>query len=46
MAEEDTTEDLSVGELEEALQLALENEDYERASQIRDQINKLKNQGK
>ncbi len=46
MGEEDITEDLSVGELEEALQLALENEDYERASQIRDQINKLKNQGK
>lgn len=39
------TEELSLTELEEALNNALEEEDYEKASQLRDQINKLKNQG-
>jgi bifunctional DNase/RNase len=39
---DDELESPSVHELEEALQQALDNEEYERASQLRDQINKLK----
>lgn len=33
----------SVGDLEKELEIALKNEEYERASKLRDQINKLKN---
>jgi len=47
-AEKDTTIDekdisfKSVGELEEMLQIAIDNEEYEQASKIRDEINKRK----
>ena len=33
----------TIGILKTALQKAIEEEDYERAAQIRDQINQLKN---
>ncbi len=39
---ESISQDLSVDELEKLLNEALENEDYERASEIRDEINKRK----
>ena len=35
--------DDTIGILKTALQKAIEEEDYERAAQIRDQINQLKN---
>ncbi len=34
--------DLSIGDLEEMLRIAVKNEDYEKASQIRDEIKKRK----
>lgn len=37
-----TIEAKSIGELEEQLAKAIENEDYEKASQIRDELNKRK----
>lgn len=40
--EESISKDLTVEELEKLLNEALENEDYEKASEIRDEINKRK----
>jgi uncharacterized protein len=39
-----TYEEYALGELEEMLQKAIEKEDYEKASQIRDEIRKRKNE--
>lgn len=39
----DEWEDYTIEELEELLQVAVDNEEYERASQIRDEINKRLN---
>lgn len=41
-AQELSFDDFSLGELEELLQKAVEQEDYEKASMIRDEINKRK----
>ena len=38
--EEETAENITIEELENQLKTALENEEYELASKIRDQINK------
>ena len=38
--EEETAENITIEELENQLKTALENEEYELASKLRDQINK------